>query len=126
MAEQSGTESLVERMRRDLTRARRAGDASAVTALRTALSAFANAEAIPAPEPAARPSPPGWAPDLPRRNLSAGDRRAILEEEIADRRHTVELYTGHGRGQEASELRRQIEVLEGYLDDVSSGGAVGV
>ena len=67
MPEGTGTESMVDRMRRDLTRARQAGDTTAVTALRTALSALANAEAVPAPEPAAGPSPPAWTPDVPRR-----------------------------------------------------------
>jgi uncharacterized protein len=38
-------ESLPERMRRDLTEARRARDRSAVSALRTTLAAMANAEA---------------------------------------------------------------------------------
>jgi uncharacterized protein len=114
--EGTGTESMVDRMRRDLTRARRSGDTAAVTALRTALSALANAEAVPVPEPAARPSPPAWSPDVPRRALTPADQRAVLVAEIADRQDTVDLYTDHGRPQEASELRRQIQVLAAYLD----------
>jgi uncharacterized protein YqeY len=108
-------EPLPERMRRDLRQARTDGDQAAVTALRTALAAMANAEA-PALGPAAsRPTPPGWQPDVARLDLSEADLEAVVVAEIADRRDTIELYVEHGRRPEADRLEAEIGVLNRYL-----------
>ncbi len=108
--------SLVERMRSDLARARRDHDGPAVSALRTSLSAMANAEAPPLPTPEAGrpPQAPEARPDVDRLVLSGSDLEAILAAEVADREDTIAIYERHGRVDEADDLRAQVAVLRSY------------
>ncbi len=102
-------------MRRDLTEAMKARDSARVTVLRTALAAFANAEAPvvdhgPAWQPAAHGST-----EVDRLVLTAADHRRILRDLIADREDTAATYDANGRADEADNLRAEIEVLSAYL-----------
>lgn len=74
------------RLRTALLQARRARDAETVSALRVALSALENAEAVPvaATAGAIEQAPVGaGATEAPRRALSDADELAVLDEEIA-------------------------------------------
>ncbi len=104
-------------MRGDLTAARRDRDAAAVTALRTALAAVANAQAPPLPATSSGqpPQPPGVRAEVDRLVLTAADIDAVLAAEITDRLDTIALYEAHGRADQAGELRAQVAVLRRYL-----------
>jgi uncharacterized protein YqeY len=106
--------SLLDRLRADLTHALRARDQVAVTAIRTLLAAFANAEAPPIDD---HDPPPAYGRlvDHPRLELSDADLERILRDEIADRQDTVSRFLRGGREAEAEALRAEIAVLETYL-----------
>lgn len=110
-------------MRRDLTAAMKARQPDAVAALRTALAALDNAEAVPVehlPEidgdgPVAGARTGVGSTEMPRRELSLADVRAILRAQIAERMTAVAEYRGLGRVDEAGKLQREAAVLERYL-----------
>lgn len=112
------------RLRAALTEALSSRDAAAVAAIRSALSAIANAEAIP--PPAIRPRPGSsehvagavaglGAAEAARRQLSEADISAILSAEISDRRTAADDYDRLGRGDQSARLRREASVLTGLL-----------
>jgi uncharacterized protein len=112
------------RLRAALTEALSSRDAVAVGAIRSALSAIANAEAIP--PPAIRPRPGSsehvagavaglGAAEAARRQLSEADISAILSAEISDRRTAADDYDRLGRGDQSARLRREASVLTGLL-----------
>lgn len=113
----SAETEIVTRLRADLPVALRARDQVATRAIRTALAAVANAEAVPVPEPRGSLDPPvvGASQEVERRQLDAADVERILVEELADRRDTIERYEAHGRTAEADELRAELAVLARYL-----------
>jgi hypothetical protein len=103
-----------------LAPAMKARDKSAVAALRGALAAIANAEAVAAPAGTAPPvgSGPiagavtGLGPgEVERRELTDTDVVAIVEHEIADRIAHADNYEQLGRAADAAELRAQAEAL---------------
>jgi uncharacterized protein YqeY len=91
-------------MQADLLLARKARDEAAVTALRTALAALANAEA---------PSDNGMV-EHERLTLDANDHTKILHEEIRVRVEAVEEYATLGQHDAAARLRAEVEVLDRY------------
>jgi uncharacterized protein len=113
-------DAVVGRLRADLTSAMRERDRAAVTALRTALAAIANAEAPPA-DTASAPSGAGTGGasaglvDHPRLELSVDDVERILRHEVADRRDTIDRIAGRGHDPEVDELQAEIAVLQRYL-----------
>lgn len=83
---------LADRLRADLTTALRARDRASASVLRTVLGAIANAEAVPVPQ-AAPPVAEGpiagavlglGAAEVPRRELTEDDVRAIVRAERDD------------------------------------------
>lgn len=93
-------------------------DRPAVRAIRTALGAIANAEAVDAPEHLQDPlGSPGLSKDVARRELSAGDVREILQAEMRERRAALADYERHGRAEQADDLRAQLHVLARYAED---------
>jgi hypothetical protein len=114
------------RLRRDLTSAIKARDAVAVAALRSALAAIENAEALPAGD---RPGGPkdtrsehmaGSAHGLGKaevepRNLTDADLRTILETEIRERSLAARQYEQAGGGDRAEHLRAEADHLCQYL-----------
>jgi uncharacterized protein YqeY len=106
-------DEVVAGMRAALRDAMRARDAAAVTALRTALGAIANAEAPPI----------GSAPLEVRGELVQHDRvaldladvRRILAEQIADREDTIRQIAAHGRDAEVAVLQAEADVLRRQL-----------
>ncbi len=100
-------------MQADLLRARKARDDAAVTALRTTLAAFANAEAPPMPDGPALGV--AGAQEHERLVLTADDHGRILRGEIAARTEAADAYTSIGQDDAAAAVRAEIAVLEAYL-----------
>ena len=109
-------ESLVERMRRDLARARRDHDGPATERAahgpgrpgqrRGPAGAGAGARAT-TPAPRARA-------EVDRLILSRAEMEAVVAAEIADRQDTIAIYERHDRIDEAEDLRAQVAVLRAY------------
>jgi hypothetical protein len=83
-------DALTALLRHELLRARKAGDRGLTATLRTTLGSLANAEAVPAvpdggeaSEHVAGARSGVGAADVPRRTLTAADRRAVVAAEIA-------------------------------------------
>ncbi len=106
--------ALPDRLQADLLVARKTRDAVAVTALRTTLAAFANAEAPPLP---AGSSPLGEAGlnEHERLTLTPADHQRILRDEIAIRARAVDEYTTVGQHDAAATVQAELAVLETYL-----------
>ncbi|CAL9363713.1 hypothetical protein SUDANB121_00728 [Nocardiopsis dassonvillei] len=110
-------------LRADLVAAMRARRPEAVSALRTALAAIENAEAVgvPADTGAAAAEHVAGArrgvgsTEAARRVLSAEEVQGLLRTQVTERRAEAERYTAHGRGDAAERLRAEAEVLTAYL-----------
>lgn len=107
------------RLQQALRTALRARDTAAVSALRSAQAAIANAEAVVPPAATAghrhehiAGSVPGvGAAEAPRRTLSEAETSAIIETEIADRQAAADLYERTGHPDRAARLRREADAL---------------
>jgi uncharacterized protein len=122
--EQNARGALPERLSQALRDALRARDQAAVAALRSALSAIANAEAVDAGEP--RAAAPGsqhvagaaagpGATEVARKQLTETARQDIVRAEIADREVAAGQYRQGGHAERADRLRAEIAVLEKML-----------
>jgi uncharacterized protein YqeY len=108
------------RLRQALGAAVRARDPVAASALRSALGALGNAEAVPAPQTPASSVGSAYiagaaaglgAEEARRRPLSESEAAAILEAEIAERLAAAAGYERSGHRDRASRLRREAQVL---------------
>ena len=112
-------------LRRDLASAMKAREPEAVAALRTAIAAIDNAEAVAIPaagerQAAASPHVAGaragvGATEAARRKLNGGDIRAILDDQVAGYRHEADGYEALGQADAARRLRNQARLLAAYL-----------
>ncbi|WP_246258159.1 hypothetical protein [Amycolatopsis anabasis] len=113
--------SLRARMRAALPEAMRARDRVAVKALRTALAALDNAEAVPMPESrggAIEHSPVGvGAAEVARRELSETSIAEIVRAEATERLETAATLTGTAHAERAEQLRAEAAVLLRLLDE---------
>ena len=109
------------RLRRALGVALKARDAGAVSALRSAMSAIGNAEAV---APAARPAGTGsahfagtaaWARARPASMLTEADADAIVRQEAAEREAAAGEYERGGRAAEAARLWEGARALMAVL-----------
>jgi hypothetical protein len=111
------------RLRRALGVALKSRDAGAVSALRSAMSAIGNAEAV---DPAARPGGTGsthfagtvagvGAGEARRRLLTEADADAIVRQEAAEREAAAGEYERGGRAAEAARLREGVQALMAVL-----------
>jgi uncharacterized protein YqeY len=109
-------------LRLALVEALRSRQAHAVAVIRETLAAIENAEA--ADPSAAPPVEQGMiaggvaglgAGEVPRRTLSVEAVNAIVERELEERRDAATMYSALGRHDEASRLRRQLDVLVSLL-----------
>lgn len=111
------------RLRRALGVALKARDAGAVSALRSAMSAIGNAEAV---APAAHPAGTGsahfagtvaglGAGEAQRRLLTEADADAIVQQEAAEREAAAGEYERGGRAAEAARLREGARALMAVL-----------
>lgn len=98
----------------------------AVSALRSALSAIANAEATPVPAPQATIGGPHFAGsaaglgagEAPRLHLSRAQMDEIVRAEISERRAAAQEYEQADHADQAARLRREVQVLSAaVLDD---------
>lgn len=110
-------------LRADLRAAMKARRREAVSALRTALASVDNAEGVapvdapvtPTSEHIAGASAGVGSAEAARRVLSADDVRALLREQVAERRTEADRYDAVGHGGAAGRLRREADVLDAYL-----------
>ncbi|WP_353952054.1 hypothetical protein V6K52_01035 [Knoellia sp. S7-12] len=109
-------------MRTSLKEAMRGRDKLAVSALRSALSAIDNAEAVPAEPTTTRDESPiagavigVGATEAARRELSLDDVRALMRGEVDERREAAVEIEGAGHPDRAEDLRREADVLEAVL-----------
>jgi uncharacterized protein len=109
------------RLRGALPPALKARDQAAVAALRSALAAIDNAQAVEAP-PAPRTggviagAVTGLgAGEAPRRELFEGDIAAIVRAEVADRRAAAADYESGGQVDAAARLTAEADVLAAHL-----------
>ena len=114
------------RLRLALAEALRARDTIAVSALRSALGAIGNAEAV---EPgAAAPTGSGsphlagavaglGAAEAPRRRLSAAEVEQIIRAEAGERERAARDYERAGHADRAGRLRREARLLLAVLTD---------
>jgi uncharacterized protein YqeY len=116
--------ALQSRLRVALKDALSARDAIAAAAIRSALSAIANAEAIPASDRHRAPvssehfagATAGLgAAEAARRLLTDADVAAIVSTEIADRRAAADDYDRLGRPDQTARLRAEADVLAAVL-----------
>ena len=106
-------------LRRRLSVAVRDRDRSAVAALREAIAALDNAEAVPSdtePKTASGPYVAGGvvglgAGEVERRILDAGEQRAVVRAVIETRLIAASTYDEHGQSGRAAELRSGAEIL---------------
>lgn len=112
------------RLRADLTNAMKARDKIAVAALRIALAAFDNAEAVPAPPIGRAPSTSEYvagtsvglgSAEVARRELTLEDLYAVLRAQIDERVAEANAYAAHGHAEAGDRLRREADVLRAYL-----------
>ena len=110
-------------LRRDLSAAIKSRDADAVAALRTAIAAIDNAQAVAAPE-AAPPATSAHiagaraglgAAEAARRPLTADELEAILRAQLAEYTREADGYAAHGQEAAARRLRNQASLLSRYL-----------
>jgi uncharacterized protein YqeY len=105
-----------------LTDAMRARDRDAVSALRSALAAVANAEAVPIDTVpgagAAESAAVGvGAADAPRRELGEDDVRSVLAAEVAEHDRAARHLAEVGRPDEGRRVAAQSEVLRRILTE---------
>lgn len=116
-------QALRDALRLGLTAAMKARDRDALAALRTAIAAIDNAEAVPAPD-AARPTTSAHiagarsglgSAEAARRELSASELRDILRGQVSEHISEADRYDTLGQPESAERLRRQAHALTAYL-----------
>ena len=112
------------RLRQDLTEAMKAGDTVAVAALRSAIAAIDNAEAV---DVASDPTSPlgtehvagaragVGSTEAARRVLTEAEVEAIVRAQMDERRAAAKQYAALGDPNRAERLRRESDVLARYL-----------
>jgi uncharacterized protein len=119
------------RLREGLSRALKSRDKIAISALRSALSAIGNAEAVDAP--AASPSISSshvagaaaglGAGEAQRRRLSGGQAEEIIRAEISERHSAAREYEQAGHAGQAARLRSEAQVLMAMVPGEKQAGA---
>jgi uncharacterized protein len=116
--------TLRERLRAALPAAMKARDAAAVAALRSALAAIDNAEAVevaPGPPPAAGQADLAGtvaglgAAEAERRTLLEGQVERIVHAEVSNRLAAARAYERAGQHERAGRLRAEADVLSSHL-----------
>ncbi len=119
------TDPLTEALHHELLQARRAGDRGLTATLRTTLSSLANAEAVPetaddggdATAHVAGGRQGVGAADVPRRALTAADRRALVVAEVVSLEEAAVVYDEPDPAR-AAEARRSAARLTDVLSRV--------
>jgi uncharacterized protein len=120
----ASAEALRAALQRGLTAALKARDSDALAALRTAIAAIDNAQAVPAPGT----NPPtssariadarsgAGSTEAPRLQLTGSQLRDILRGQITERAAEADRYDALGQAAAAQRLRRQAGTLATYLE----------
>ena len=116
-------ESLRSSLRDDLVTAMKARETDIVGALRSAIAAIDNAEAVAAPastkveasETIAGATAGVGSTEFERRDLSITEVQMLLSDQMAECEAAAELYESHGQQDAASRLRREADALRKYL-----------
>jgi len=116
-------QALRDALRRDLASAMKAREPDAVSALRTAIAAIDNAEAVPAPDesPATTSGHIAGArvglgaAEAARRDLTRSQQQAILRDQITGYTAEADHYDALGQPAAARRLRDQACLLTAYL-----------
>jgi uncharacterized protein len=110
--------SVQVRLQQALARALRERDAEAMSALRSALGAIANAEAVHVPQRTGTEVMLGvGSSEVPRRELTQDEIDGIVEAEIVERRRAAADLVGLGQDAHMERLVEQAKVLERVLRD---------
>ena len=108
--------SVQVRLQQALSRALKARDTEAVSALRSALGAIANAEAVPVPRRTGTEVMLGVGPsEAPRRELTDSEIVDVVEAEIVERRQAASGLVGLGQDAHVQRLVGEAKVLERVL-----------
>jgi len=114
------------RLRRDLSAALKARDEVVVAALRSAIAAIDNAEAVATTRQAGLPASSQHiagatagvgSSEVPRRVLGGEDMNAVVRAQVEERWEAAEQYESLGRHDRAERLRREAAVLAAYLPE---------
>ncbi len=108
----SEVERLRERIAQELRVAMKARNASSVAALRSLTAALDNATAVPIPSRIL----PNERTEVPRKELSLEDIRAVLMREINERNEAVVKLTAHACLEAAAAVEAEIAVLQRCVD----------
>jgi uncharacterized protein YqeY len=112
------------RMRQDMTAALKDRDEVTVAALRSAIAAIDNAEALDTSANTARDTGSQHiagatagvgSSDVERRILSDAEVQGIIRRQVEERREAADQYVKLGREDQAMRLRREAGVLSDYL-----------
>lgn len=111
-------------LRADLLTAMKARRSEVVSALRTALAAVDNAEAVAVPnapmesasEHVAGAGIGVGSTETERRTLSIDEVRSLLRVQVQERVTEAELYDSYGRSEAAERLRREADAMRKYTD----------
>lgn len=117
-----GANSIAERLRAALVPAMRSEDTAAISAIRSAMAAISNAEAVPAAEldtrggsgPIAGAVGVGAA-EAERRHLTEDEQVGIVTEEVRERDAAADELTLAGQPEAAERLRAESAALRGLL-----------
>jgi uncharacterized protein YqeY len=109
-------DSLPDRLRGALRGALKDRDAAATAALRSALGAIANAEAVDTVPVDLVPAVGVGAREVARRDLTDDQVAAIVRAEVTDREAAAREYDGLGRPERAERLRAEAAALTAHLD----------
>ncbi len=123
-ARDSGLPGLRAVLRRDLIVAMKAREPDAVAALRTAIAAIDNAEAVPVPAADQATNSAHFAgaragigaAEAARLDLDDNQQRAILRDQVTGYTAEAGRYEALGQQAAADRLRAQARLLSGYLD----------
>lgn len=120
---QADAQALRTALRHGLITALKARDTDALAALRTAIAAIDNAQAVSASAPAPAVasahvagacSGPG-STEAARRQLGRGELSDILRAQVAEHTREADRYDALGQAEAAERLRRQARTLTAYL-----------
>jgi uncharacterized protein YqeY len=115
------TTSLRDRLRAALPAAMKARDKTAVAALRSALAALDNAEAVKTDDGTAggqaieQVAIGAGATEVERRALTESEMTALIRHEVTEREHAAADYERAGHGERADRLRSEASVLAAHL-----------
>lgn len=115
-----------EVLAQDLRRAQRERDTDGVRLCRILIAAIDNAGAVAAPQRWDDTRPRLGTTEVPRRRLDVPAVRALLRQEIEDRRAAAPAYRSGGRPVEADRLEREQRRIVGYLGDLAHHHATSV